>query len=289
MKPFLGIDITENKKNETFNGEEFILAVPEQANTAALERAGDAADDLLKQIKLPLPLRIVQWIGGAGGALLTIGLLRALADTDGVTFAEAYANAGWLFWVAGGCLAAWLILTLAGYKKQNTVLQSENTDRILSGMETLSANILAELGVPADAAEVDVLVFTYKMKNGEPVARERGMNPTPYAQLNMRAFVKDAQLCLATLDGLYAFPMSELRAIRTVNKHISTLSWNKDDDPDKGIYKPYKMTVDQYGCVHFKPYHILEIEHMGTLWGIYFPCYELPTMEKLTGLHAEAK
>ena len=32
----------------------------------------------------------------------------------------------------------------------------------------------------------------------------------------------------------------------------------------------------------------LELEHEGETWGIYFPCYELPVFEELTGLKAAA-
>ena len=36
-----------------------------------------------------------------------------------------------------------------------------------------------------------------------------------------------------------------------------------------------------------KAYHILELEHGGENYGIYFPCWELPVFERLTGLNAE--
>ena len=47
------------------------------------------------------------------------------------------------------------------------------------------------------------------------------------------------------------------------------------------------MTVNNMGNVFFKPYYILEIEHNDEIFGIYFPCYELPIFEKLTGLTAQ--
>ena len=47
------------------------------------------------------------------------------------------------------------------------------------------------------------------------------------------------------------------------------------------------MTANQFGQVFSKPYHVLEFEAGEEEWGIYFPCYELPTFKKLTGLDAE--
>ena len=64
-------------------------------------------------------------------------------------------------------------------------------------------------------------------------------------------------------------------------------SWNKEIGPNEERYKPFKLGVDQYGGVHAKPYHILTLEHEGEEMGIYFPCYELETIELLTGLKAE--
>ena len=100
--------------------------------------------------------------------------------------------------------------------------------------------------------------------------------------------MENDRLCLTDLESRFEFPLAELRRIRTVRKKISIPTWNKETAPDEDIYKPYKLSVDGYECIHFKPYHILELEHEGETWGIYFPCYELPVFEELTGLKAEA-
>ena len=70
--------------------------------------------------------------------------------------------------------------------------------------------------------------------------------------------------------------------IHTVKKHIRIAGWNKDEEFNKGMYKQYKLTTDNYGCVHCKQYHVLEINHQGESYGIYFPSYELPTLEECT-------
>jgi len=89
-------------------------------------------------------------------------------------------------------------------------------------------------------------------------------------------------------DYLYEIEtLAELKGIKTVNKRIGIISWNKEEDPRKGEYKKYKMTVNDMGNVFFKPYHILEIERDGQSFGLYFPCYELEVLEELTGLRAE--
>ena len=81
--------------------------------------------------------------------------------------------------------------------------------------------------------------------------------------------------------------LSSLQAIHTIRKNIRIPSWNKDEAHNKGEYKKYKLNADDYGCIHVKPYHILEFLHNGESWGIYFPSYELSTFEVLTDLKAE--
>ena len=80
---------------------------------------------------------------------------------------------------------------------------------------------------------------------------------------------------------------ASLCAIRTIWKSIAVPTWNKETELGKGCYKEYKLTVDKYQCVHMKKYYILEFEQNGETWGIYFPQYELPVVETLTGIKAE--
>ena len=104
----------------------------------------------------------------------------------------------------------------------------------------------------------------------------------------MKLYRRDNFICLADLNNEYSFHISEFKTIRTVNKRISVPLWNKEEACNEGIYKPYKITVNNIGDRFFKPYHILEIEHEAEIWEISFPCYELPLFEQITGLRAES-
>jgi hypothetical protein len=57
MKPFLGINMTGNKKNQEVNGREFLVAKPSRAMQNALDRARGKAKDTDAAAKLPLPLK----------------------------------------------------------------------------------------------------------------------------------------------------------------------------------------------------------------------------------------
>lgn len=284
MKPFLGIDLTENKKNEHPNGDCFLIARPSAATAQAFENSTEKAEAAVRKSKLPLPLRIVQWVCGAVGGLIALGILKALGN---VSITQAYHNAAGLFWVGGGCLLVWAVLKLIGTRKEKAVLGTDESAHAISSLERVCSAVYADLSVPANAREVDLLSFFYKRKDDEIKVCEKGMQIASYLNPVYRVYADSENLYIANLEGKYAFPLSDIRAIHTVKKHIRIAGWNKDESFSKGFFKQFKLTTDNYGCIHCKYYHILEVERGGESWGIWFPCYELPVFEILTGLKAQ--
>lgn len=292
MKPFAGTDITENKKNEVTNGSEFLTATPSEAQSQALDTSGDEAlDMLLKKTKLPLGLRIIKWVCAFLGLLAVGFIVTYITADETVTPLEglhgAWTNFSWVFFVGAALIIVWAIISITAHRKEKSVSESDESKNLMDRVSTITDVIFGELGVPADAVSVDVLSFTYKIKNGDIVPCEGTFDTTPFTSFTYKAFSDGENLHLADAEGKYSFPLSSLRGMRRVNKRISVFGWGKDEDPTKGEYKKYKMTVDEYGNVHLKPYYILETEHAGEIWGIYFPCYELDAFEKLTGIKPE--
>jgi len=286
MKPFLGIDLTIDKKNTQLNGKEFLIAKTSSALTQSFERSSDQAMETIEKSELPLLLRILQAICGFIALIMFFGTINAFIRSD-TSPVQAYHNVPWLYWVGGACLVVWLVLKLFSRKKEKTVLEDEENARVFSSLESVSNSIYTELSVPADATEVDILTFFYKEKGEQIKVCEKGMQIAPYLNPIFKVFSDAEYLYLADLEGKYAFPLSSIRAIRTIKKHIRIMEWNKETRFDDGIYKQYKLTSDNYGCIHCKHYHILEVSHNDETWGIYIPCYELPVFEKLTGLKAQ--
>jgi len=287
MKPFLGIDLTINKKNEQMNGEEFIVAMPDLSLTQSLESSSENVEETIEKSKLPLPVRIGHWICGAVGALVSIGILKALGGKDGITLGEAYQNASWLFWLGGTCLVAWVLLKLISVRKEKNVLETEEGSQVFNNLDKTCDAILADLEVPSNSTEIDVLSFFYKVKGNDIKVCEKGLQVVPYINLIFHVFSDSENLYFANLEGKYAIPLSEIKAIKSFKKTIHIMEWNKDEAYNKGIYKQYKLSEDNYGCIICKHYHILEFEHNNELWGVYIPCYELPVIEELTGLKAD--
>ena len=275
MKPFLGIDLTTNRKNDQFNGAEFLAQTPSVALANMLEDSSEKAEKTIETAKLPLLFRIIQFVCGFAALMITAGILKA-----DVSLAEGYHTAPWLYWIAGICAIVWLVLWLLSKQKAKTVLDAEESEQTFSHLEGTADAIYKELSVPDDAKDVDILSFFYKIKNGEmkPVEKAFATHFNP----EFKIFTDEENLYLANLEGKYAFPLSSIVKIHTVNKHIRIVGWNKEEKFNKGIYKQYKLTEDNYGSIHCKQYHILEINHQGESYGIYFPCYELATLKEYT-------
>lgn len=183
MKPFLGIDLTLNKKNDQINGDEFLVQKPSSALSKSLEASTDKAKKTIEKSKLPLPLRIVQFICGIAALLIVHGIL--MAD---VSLEEGYDNAPGLFWAAGVCAVLWLILWLSRKQKAKTTLDTDEVMQTFSNLDGVANAVYAELSVPADAKEVDILSFFYKMKDGNIKVCEKGMQVAQYFNPIFRFF-----------------------------------------------------------------------------------------------------
>ena len=204
-----------------------------------------------------------------------------------MTFAEAYHNASWLFWTGGICLVICAILMVWGMIKSRVVLNSNESVRTLSHLDKNCDSIFFDLGIPTDAAEADILTFLYKVKGGEIKVSKKALQPTPYITSVFHVFADSDNLYLANLEGKYAFPITSIKSIKIVKKHIKIDEWNKDIPYNKGIYKQYKLVEDNDEGIWCKTYGIVEIERNGEIWGIYIPSYELPVFENLLGIKGE--
>lgn len=286
MVPFLGTDITNDKHNDEINGYEFMVQELSEAACRNLDKAAEDAIEVVNKSNLPLVLRIIEWVTGLGAFAIVMGTIKAMFGEDAVPFFKIVENVPWLLWLAGGCFAVWLVLFIASIVKARDVLGSDESEYSFSKLDALVAKNYKDLGVPDYAETVEILSFTYKLKDGIVVPKERGFEISPFDNLEMKAYVEDGNLILADFRCKYAFPLSGLRLIETVNKRIAIPDWFKDEAPNKGYYKQFKLKGDGDEGVSLKPYHILQLRHNGVLWGIYFPCYELEAFERLTGLKA---
>ena len=281
MKPFYGIDRTTLKKNTFHEGDCFIAATVSDMTRQSYERALQSAAKELEATKLNPVLRGLKTVCSWITLFVFLSTIRALRN---VTIAEAFENAPFIFWLMGGCGIVWLVLTILTNRKAKTVMAGEDFSQSTRRLESEIDRVFRELQVPEDAKEVDVVQLTYRWKNGTVKISTTGSETSPYTNVSLRVFRREDVLCLADLENRYELPISAMRRLKMVKKPLVIQGWNKEEKLNDPFYKPYKLTMDNYGRIRTKSYGLLELNHEGVDWALWLPPYELNYISALTGL-----
>lgn len=281
MKPFYGIDRTEDKNNTVHEGGCFIAAGISDTTRRSFDEITNTGNQQLEKARLPKVLRWIKTACGLIFAMIFIGIIKALDD---ITIAQAYSNVPWMFWAMGICAAVWVVLALLGSMRSRAVSAEEDFQTSMRRVEGVIDQVRWELQVPSDAKDVDVIQITHRWKNGKMKNHIKGMENSPFTNMEMRVFRRDGMLCLADLEHRYEIPITALRRLRRVKKGISINGWNKAENGNSKFYKPYKLAFDSYGRVSTRAYGILELNHNGQDWAVWLPPYELNYISALTGL-----
>ena len=276
MRPVFGIDITENKNNDTID-KRFVTATVSAESAKILEERCEKVEDAETKSDIPGWLHIIRMLCGIFGMIALGASVKAGVE-------KALRNAPLLMISGFVCLGAFLILTVYSKMKKKASYKENNVEQLVEDAQKDIDAVYSELDVPEDAAAVDVFSFFYVMKNGAPVPKTKGLQMGTFINLDVRMFKTENELCICDIENRYSFGLSELREIKKVNKRFDMMNWDKEDPPRDKKFKPYKPSVNQFGTVYMKPYYILELERDGERFGIYFPPYELETFEKLSGL-----
>ena len=285
MKPFFGIDITTDKKNETQNADQFLVQKP---SAAAEKKNSMFFDDAFEAFKGAVKTDVKKFnlffcAGVAGLFALVFLFVYVASGVQNGSPAE-----WWVLCVGLGSAALAAVLAALAWRCGKFEDKWDDLEHETDRVEDSSAEIYAELGVPKETRTVEAIGFFYRVKGGEARPCRADLEQSRiYYGFTFRGYVSGGRLCLACLDGVFAVPLSELRAIRTIRQRIVLPEWVKSKPITHESYKPYKLTRDSLGNVHARWYHVLEFEHDGETWGIWFPNYDLPAYEKLTGLKAE--
>ena len=279
MKPFFGTDLTHDKHNEHINGEPFITAT---ISHTLRKDSEDNAAELINSVKkasrgglqlLHLLFYIVALYTGAFGAVGLLGLRKDASIETSLIFLGIAA-------VCGGF--AYLLHRKHNEKLEKT-FDSEEMEALASRMEQTSRQITQELNIPENTLSAGVFCFSYKSKKDDKMEESRWTQREPYLNLIIHLYTQDGYLLMTDMESVFSVPLSCLKGIRKVDKHIVFTNWNKEEPFNKGSFKPYKIKEAKYGY-SCPCYYILDVEHQGELYGIYFPCYELDTFRQVTGI-----
>ncbi len=278
MKVFFGYNITEDKDNETFDGDVFVIKEVPETHEKAVDDNVKNVISFIKLAEIPLAIRILQAVCSFIFIAGIAGIIKALENTS---LPQQYENAPVLFYVLIIAALTWVVLAIYSYFKNKNISEGKDfTDAVSEAEEFVEASY-AILGVPKDAFDMDVLITNYSVKNDKLVLKFDKF--TQFINIDVKAFMQDGALFFADTRRKYSIPLTSLGDIRTIKKRTSVPLWNKDVPYNDEKYKPYKITENNYGHIFFKPYYALSINHEGEEYELYFPPYELPIIERLTG------
>ncbi len=283
MKAFLGIDVTLNPENTTQNDLEGMVLRTHPQLIEKLDNATCRMGKALEKSKLPSFVRFIHWLCGIAAAIVGTGALGALFTGNLI---RGIKNAGWLYVVGLVCFILWLVLSYFSGKKRNTVLESSESVQARTDAETTFDTILTTLGVPLNSEEIDIFTYKYKLENGNIKIHREAMQSTNFLNLSFRIYKDNENLYLANAKGKYAFPLNSIRTIRTMEEDATFPHWHKSEGFNSEKYEVYGIYKNKFDVYCAPCYHVLEVVYKGELMWIYFPNYEITTIERLTGLSA---
>ncbi len=275
MKIFFGINITDNPDNEAMDGDVFVTQKLPSLQAQALENATEQYIDNISA-------KISSWkiIGSALPFLIAAIAFAIFVNlSEDVSFLERAQQYWYLLAIV--IFMLFLGIFLSCRSKETALTEEEEAQK--EHLDTLQDQASAYFNVPPDATEMDLLSINYRVKNGKIQFVENGFST--FSNFVAMAYRENDSLCLTTDEEKHTIPLSQITGIRTINKRASLMVWYKDTPYNKGEYKSYKMTASQWGGdISFKPYYSLCIQRDGEEYELYFPPYELPLIQRLTGI-----
>lgn len=273
MRNLFAVNKTD-EDNTAYDGEVFLRqSVPAEL----AQRMDQQAEQLVKSvINKPLIISI------AVTAMVGLGLLRVCAslwseEVDAPILTAVLLVLGIACLVASGLLAWW------DHRRRKLAQESDEFQMLETEMDSAATAARMTLGIPADAADLEVLGCDYVIKRGKEKFTGEGYT---HETCSLYAFVEDGELMLADSEDKYAIPLSEITAVRRRQEKVKVWLWMKEDEPKSAAYKPYGIKYDKENDIYTLPeVYAIEISHDGEAYEVLVPAYEWErVLQPLTGL-----
>ena len=282
MKPIFCTDVTVNKNNTVINGTEFITrSIPEAKREKMDERASELQNKLVGA-QTPGWMVTVRSIAGFAALVMAMNLFNvAMEKGFAAIFGENHIT-GTI--ICLGAIAIWFYLSHEAKNRRKQAEADPEIKRMTAELEVEIAMLMHEMGVPDNAKSIDILVFNYKVKDGEIAPVAPMMIPNAFMNFECKIFNGGDSVCLADGDSVYSFERSEIKGIRKVDSKITVYSWNKEEAISDPKFAPYSISTNKMGMVSCPYYYLIEIERGGEIHGLYIPCYEAEAIRNLFGI-----
>ena len=270
-------------KKGKFNGNEFVIKKAPKGSINRVDKLCDEENEYKrKKVYIPRFLYSVQFVS------LVVACFGALSLIMGMQAGMvSLADFEWRVVILVTVLSGIILVSIFGYEKTRQINyeKSDICAEYNARIDNMFDSIYMEMGVPIDAPDVDFFSFNYILKSAEVVPVKTGKYGQLYNISKLKFYSDNKKLYIASDEEVYAIDIASIKRIKKVDKPISIAV---DKRQKKRIAKFEKYNIKgRFGTYKIESYYIMGFEHKSDLWGLYFPWYELPVIEELTGIKAQ--
>ncbi len=278
MKPIFCTDITVDKNNQVINGREFITAAASEDIREELDRKANDLENTIKTSRTPSWMVMVKNIAGFGALVMAMSLFSTAMQAGSIGAIFAGGNLTTTI-ICLGAVAIWAYLGHVSKERDKAVRNSADIKTRSNELENGIAMLYSSMGVPENAVSADIIMFQYKMKDGQINPVSPLMMPTPYFNFECKVYADGDCLCIADTENVFSFKKCEILGTRFIEQKTSFVSWNKAAGPTDAPFAEYGLTLGKLGTIVCNGYYALDLKHDDEVCEIYFPVYELPVFE----------
>lgn len=276
MINLFGIDVTNNKDNL----EQFKIREADIELVQKQEETRESMDKVEKKAALPTWLSILMYIALLAGTIIICGFIKALKNKSFKELISRPTNI-FLLAIAVVLILAYIIYRIIAYQKAKVVAKSEEFNQVAEEIDEIVNESFKDLNIPDDKIIMDVFTYPYKVKKDKI---KPASSMFKYINIQYNFFIEDDKLCFADIETVYAIPLSCFKRIIKYNKRAMVNGWNKDVEFNKGEYKEYKITKNNYDNLFMKPYYSVQFEYEFKEYEFLIPPYEINHLNKLLNL-----
>ncbi len=281
MKLFYSIDLTHDRTNTVRNGKQLTGATVSANKLIEYRDAGIRMYEHMKNGVVPLYLRLGNYVCAAATMILMLMIFKPLRHLYGDFYDKYLTNTPLIIAITAVWVVLWIVVIILIKKQFYMKFDSPEATDIIGQYNEISEAVNKELGVPEETQWLDILSFYYESTEDSFEVLSFGADAFKFEFCSVRAFRRDESLCIVDPQCRYDIPISSISAIRTLYDDIVIEDFSDLCGDESKRLTGSGIKLEDDGSAHFDSYNLLEFVHEGEKWGLCFPAYERPAVEKL--------
>lgn len=264
MKNLFGFQFQEGQEEGVLDGMPFQCAKVSMQQEQLLEKAAEEIEGLEKKATFHPVLQFVMQMGFYIGGLC---FLSFLVDIWKLSFQQALKDK-WFVLMAAVILGGLsLVIFLKQRKKSQEAMKTAEETMMMERAQRLDCASRQELGIPENAADMDIIRIAYQIKKG----REKIL---ANENLSIYAYCQDGSLFIADNTQAFKIPLSSIQKVVWVKKRLLLPEWNKKEPYNSKTYKPYHVRKNDTEQYIIRGYYSLRISDAWGEFEVMVPEYD---------------